>query len=63
MVGNWSAWSACSQFCGPGVKTRSRTLTEPMYGGAECPEGDLEEEPCEEQPCPIHCELSECIDR
>ncbi|KAL5005950.1 hypothetical protein ScPMuIL_017108 [Solemya velum] len=54
--GNWTDWTtgSCSVTCGSGVRTNTRTCTnpEPQYDGADC-DGDSEEtEECEEGPCP-----------
>ena len=35
----WSEWSACNKECGTGEQTRSRSCTEPKFGGRHC-EGD-----------------------
>ncbi|MDD9935209.1 MAG: thrombospondin type-1 domain-containing protein [Myxococcales bacterium] len=58
VVSEWAEWSACSVACGGGTQTRTRTVTtEADNGGAACPE--LEDSgACNEQPCPIDCEVS-----
>ena len=32
----WGAWTACSETCKPGTKTRDRTCIEPTNGGKPC---------------------------
>ena len=51
----WSAWSGCGQSCGPAVKTRWRSCTNPapQHGGRVCLGPDHEESFCIElPPCP-----------
>jgi len=57
-VSAWSSWSTCTETCGGGTQTRTRTVITPASnGGADCPV--LEEtRACNEQPCPIDCEVS-----
>jgi hypothetical protein len=58
-VTDWQAWPDCSLSCGHGLQTRARTvLTLPQYGGAACPTL-AETRSCNEQPCPIDCEVSD----
>ncbi len=54
-AGDWSEWGQCSTECGPGVRSRSRTVTtQKQGGGADCP--PLKEiVDCGNQPCPINC--------
>ena len=48
---NWSEWSACSTQCGPGQKTRTKTiLQQPLYGGTPCG-ATTESEYCYIQSC------------
>jgi len=58
-VSEWSAYSECSESCGVGSQTRTRSVTQdPMHGGDECP--DLEETiACKLVDCPVHCEVGE----
>ena len=55
--GGWTDygdWGSCSEVCGGGTQTRSRTCTNPApaHGGAEC-EGDADEtRACNDDPCP-----------
>ncbi len=57
-VSAWSAWSACSEPCGGGIRTRTRTVTQqPGPGGAACPVL-MQTEPCNTQLCIVDCEVS-----
>lgn len=57
LVSAWSAFSECSATCGGGTQSRSRKiLRHPQYNGAGCGATD-ETVKCNEQPCPINCEL------
>jgi hypothetical protein len=51
-------WSDCSVvFCGGGTKTRTRTEVAPAECGGTCVELS-ETVPCNEQTCPVDCEVS-----
>ena len=55
--GGWSEfgdWSACSEDCGGGTQTRTRTCTNPSpaNGGAECQGEETETRDCNTQACP-----------
>ena len=62
-VGEWTAWSDCSQACGVGVKKRTYNYTTPAKnGGRECTDGgepvaNGQEQPesCNTHPCPVDC--------
>ena len=50
-LGSWSEWSpfsTCTQSCGGGVRTKTRTCE----GGSKCPGSNKLEEACNEQACP-----------
>ncbi|KAL5020052.1 hypothetical protein ScPMuIL_002944 [Solemya velum] len=55
--GKWSDWipGSCSVTCGSGVKTNTRTCTNPapQYGGAECDGDDKQTETCDAGHCPV----------
>ncbi|KAL5248468.1 hypothetical protein ACHWQZ_G017606 [Mnemiopsis leidyi] len=56
--GGWSSygtWSECTETCGTGTQTRTRTCTNPapQYGGADCTETAEETQECNTNPCPI----------
>jgi len=55
----WTGWSECSQTCGAGNKTRTRTvITSPDHNGTAC-EALSENKACNHYPCPVHCVVSE----
>ena len=54
--GGWSEWTdftECSESCGGGTKTRSRSCTNPAPadGGAQCQGESSEEETCNTEAC------------
>jgi hypothetical protein len=54
-VSAFSAWSNCSEECGDGVRSRSRSVvTDAAHGGYACPYLD-ETQACHLKPCPIDC--------
>merc|ERR1719424_2668596 len=61
-VGDWEPVEnqECTKTCGGGLKKEKRTIvTEAAHEGEECP-ADLERDvPCNEDPCPIDCVLTE----
>ncbi|XP_068091514.1 SCO-spondin-like isoform X2 [Hyperolius riggenbachi] len=55
--GNWSSWSSwtdCTKSCGEGVRSRSRTCSNPspLGGGDFCEGASTEVESCQLEPCP-----------
>jgi len=59
-VSDWSAWSDCSKKCGGGVRESTlRILTQSGVGGKQCPAITKRTEKCNEQPCPIDCEVGQ----
>merc|ERR1719331_3738991 len=60
VVGDWTAFTECSQPCGPGVKTRTRPLIEAQFGGQECPSGS-EQQNCNVKPCPVDCVVNDWL--
>ncbi|XP_063690486.1 uncharacterized protein LOC134823063 [Bolinopsis microptera] len=57
--GGWNIyeeWSDCSQECGTGTQTRTRTCTNPAptHGGADCPGDSTETKSCNTQDCPVN---------
>jgi hypothetical protein len=61
VLSEWSGWSSCSKECGSGTQTRTRTYTEPQYGGAHAEGYQIlsESRSCNTQMCPIPGVLSE----
>ncbi|XP_022801516.1 coadhesin-like [Stylophora pistillata] len=51
---NWGAWGSCTQTCGGGIETRSRTCNSPApaNGGLHCPGSSLESQACNSNTCP-----------
>ncbi|KAM4684567.1 LOW QUALITY PROTEIN: SCO-spondin-like [Amazona ochrocephala] len=49
----WGSWSPCDATCGGGVRSRVRSCSDPppKNGGAPCPGGHLQTQPCSLQPC------------
>ena len=61
---NWTPSGSCSLPCGGGTQVEIKNIvTESAHGGQECPApGSPEirrEVSCNEQPCPVNCEVSE----
>ena len=53
-VGDWSAWSECSLECGGGAQTRDFVVSEqPQFGGICTHEGVVQEQACNQLPCPV----------
>jgi len=58
-VGPWSEWSECSAECGEGTQGREREVwVEPGGDGSRCP-ALSEQRVCDEDPCPVDCEVGE----
>ena len=51
----WAAYGACDKTCGPGVKRRTRTCTNPppAHGGKNCVGAVDEIQVCNDKPCPV----------
>ena len=51
----WSDWPECSEHCGGGNRTRTRTCTNPApaHGGAQCERNSSETQKCNSHACPI----------
>ena len=54
-LSSWSSWSPCSEECGGGFQSESRTIvTQPQNSGQPC--GSLKNtQPCNTQNCPLKC--------
>jgi len=57
-VSGWGGWSACSEACGEGSQTRTRSITKPSEHGGTCPHLS-ETQPCNNGPCPVDCQVSD----
>ena len=59
----WASWTRCmhedqTRQCGPGTRTRQRSVTlATAHGGAACG-AKMETEWCSERPCPVDCLMS-----
>ena len=51
---DWGAYSDCSEKCGGGVKTRTRSCTNPTpaHGGKACVGPSIQTDSCNLHPCP-----------
>jgi len=55
VVGDWAEFSACSQPCGGGTRTRTREVAvAPQHGGTGCAALD-QTQACNTAPCAVHC--------
>ncbi|CAK8671662.1 unnamed protein product [Clavelina lepadiformis] len=55
----WSEWSSCDRDCGGGKHTRNRSIDEISSCGGKTCEGPTEQsEACNEQCCPVDCEVT-----
>ena len=58
-VGEWINEGECSAQCGGGILTQKRGILQPSaFGGKECPPL-TQQIVCNEQPCPIDCQVGE----
>ena len=50
---DWNNWGTCSQTCGNGTTSRTRTCTKPtpVNGGRNCSGNDKEVRSCNDKPC------------
>ena len=55
-VATFGAWTTCTKSCGTGAQSRSRTHTQPTYGGAACPH-EAETRSCNTHACPLDCSV------
>ncbi|CAD5112941.1 DgyrCDS2148 [Dimorphilus gyrociliatus] len=51
----WSSWSDCDPSCGDGLRTRTRSCTNPppMNGGEDCPGNSVDIDLCFNPPCGV----------
>lgn len=50
----WTKWTDCSAPCGPGIQTRTRTITSDAFGKS-CDKETYGEVSCELKKCPVNC--------
>jgi hypothetical protein len=58
VVGSWNGWSPCGASCGLGSIVRTRSVDEPIFGGAPCPYA-VDINYCDAGPCPVDCVVSD----
>jgi hypothetical protein len=58
VVAQWGAWSTCTKTCGEGSQQRTRTSTEPKFGGKACLHSN-EGSTCNAHACPIDCSMGQ----
>ncbi|TRY86462.1 hypothetical protein DNTS_025547, partial [Danionella cerebrum] len=51
---SWTTWASCSSSCGPGRRTRFRSLV-PETEGAHCQFEEVQHKPCDPGSCPPLC--------
>merc|ERR550514_572355 len=61
-MSEWGDWSACSEKCGEGTRTRSRTVTADAQHGGKCDDAKEASEKCMKKPCTVPCTLSDWED-
>ncbi|XP_041359749.1 SCO-spondin-like isoform X3 [Gigantopelta aegis] len=49
----WESWSPCSETCGEGTQTRSRSCKGPFHGGRECLGSQMQTQACQDKACPV----------
>ena len=60
VMSEWFEWSACSEWCGFGVKRRRRVCTLDGKPSDGCNQTAFEKQACYEQDCPLVSKLSNC---
>jgi hypothetical protein len=58
VISGWTKFSLCSEECGGGVQTKTRSIITPPVDAA-CPHPLMHNQNCNEHPCPIDCETGE----
>ncbi|XP_063777224.1 adhesion G protein-coupled receptor B1 isoform X5 [Pseudophryne corroboree] len=49
----WSPWSLCSSTCGRGYRERTRTCSQPLFGGEDCKGPEKQTKFCNIALCPV----------
>ncbi|OWF44661.1 SCO-spondin-like [Mizuhopecten yessoensis] len=57
---SWGSWTSCTNTCGGGTKTRTRTCSNPARanGGADCAGSGSDQTSCNTQSCAVHGQWS-----
>jgi len=55
----WGPWTNCTEVCGGGNQTQTRTKNDARDGGTDCLGSDTAWQICNNQPCPVDCVWSE----
>mmetsp|Transcript_10485 Transcript_10485/g.18949 ORF Transcript_10485/g.18949 Transcript_10485/m.18949 type:complete len:841 (+) Transcript_10485:111-2633(+) len=58
----WGSGGTCSASCGGGVQTRTRFFRPAYFAGLPCDGNSSETRVCNDQPCPVDCELGDWAD-
>jgi len=59
-MSSWGEWGECTEPCGGGTRSRSRSIVaEPVGAGAACPADLTESEDCKLATCDIDCIMSD----
>ena len=59
---SWASWASCSETCGGGVQSRTRSCSNPapQYGGANCVGMSSSTQQCNTQNCPSTFSFINC---
>jgi len=58
-VGDWAAWSTCTETCDGGSWHRTRSVVKPATGTGQCIFHLFAAEACNAQPCPVDCVIGD----
>lgn len=62
IMSDWSAFGSCTKTCGGGTMTRTRYVTQPAINGGTACGSTVDEVPCNTNPCPQDCVMSDWSD-
>jgi hypothetical protein len=64
IMSDWINQGTCSTSCGGGKQKQTRSIvSQELYGGAVCSTVTSEDVPCNTQPCPIDCVMSDWVNQ